>query len=73
MRKPMMVGVGPVVGKDWGARSFTLESARSYMDRTMSAGLREKGFVAVVAEFGDHFRGSYAAMPTDVRTGRAGR
>lgn len=72
-RKQMMCGCGPVPDKDWNPKKFTYESALSYMNRTMPKELREHGFVSVVAEFGDYFRGSYAAMPVNVHTGRCGR
>lgn len=60
--KTLMVGLGPVVDKDWNPKKFSLKSAESYMRRTMPGYLKRVGFVAVVADIGEYFRGSYAAM-----------
>lgn len=71
VKKPMMVGLGPVVDKDWNVRNFTFPSAWAYLHRYMPEYLKGHGFVAVVAEFEGYFRGSYAAMPVNVSTGNA--
>ena len=62
MKKNLMIGLGPAVDKDWNPKRFSLKSAESYMRRTMPRDLKEHGFVAVVADIGEYFRGSYAAM-----------
>jgi len=73
MKKPLVVGLGPVRDKDWNVKMVTRKGAVVYMNRTMSANTKRDGFVAVVSEFEDHFRGSYAAMPVNVITGGCGR
>ena len=60
--KNLMCGIGPVVDKSWNPKKFSLKSAESYMRRTMPKDLKRVGFVAVVADIGEYFRGSYAAM-----------
>ena len=57
-----LVGIGPVMDKDWNPKKFSLKSAESYMRRTMPLYLKEAGFVVVVADVGEYFRGSYAGM-----------
>ena len=65
MKKPMMIGLGPVYDKDWSVRKFTYPSAWAYLHRKMPEYLRRSKFVAVIAEFDGYFRGSYASMPTN--------
>lgn len=66
----MMMGVGPVVDKQWNDKKFTFASAYAYLKKHMPEYLRGHGFVPVVAEFEGYFRGSYAAMPVNIKTGR---
>lgn len=69
--KILMVGLGPVVDKQWNEKKFTFASAVNYLNRHIPEYLKVHGFVAVVAEFDGYFRGSYAAMPVNIKTGRA--
>jgi len=63
-----MVGLGAVVDKNWQPKLFTFNSAYNYLKREMDSQLQRLNFQVVIAEFDEYFRGSYAAMPTNIHT-----
>ena len=69
-KKPLVVGLGPVYDKNWNVMKVTRKGAVVYMNRTMSAAMKRLGFVGLVADCGEYFRGHLAAMPVNVVTGR---
>lgn len=70
MKKPLMVGLGPVYDKNWNVIKVTRKGAVNHMSRSISPAMKRLGFVGLVADCGDYFRGNVAAMPVNVVTGR---
>jgi hypothetical protein len=69
MKKPLMVGLGLIYDKDWNVRKFSRKGAKAYMSRSIPPAMKKLGFVGIVADCGDYFRGNLAAMPVNLITG----
>lgn len=59
-KKPLIVGLGPVLDKKGKAGLFTKRGANVYMQRSKKRLPRPDLFHVVVAEFDQYFRGSLA-------------
>lgn len=64
MRKPLMIGLGPVMGPGWVPRMFTRAGALRYMRaEAAKSSLRQvSGCTGLVADCGEYWRGNVAAQ-----------